>query len=131
MAQGDVRVIDLRDCRAALATLLEEEGYNVSSGGDLVPEGAAIGGFVCNYHVSIGAPVITRVGLEVRLALSRADEASAMSAQDAAMTTVWAVLEGAAGPWHALIVQTSRPDVPLTVGDATYQTLALVLELHV
>jgi len=123
-------VIALTDCRAALAKALEAEGFNVSPGGDLVPEGALIGGFVCNYHRTVDSG-LTVAGVEVRLGLSRADEASATAAQDDAMTTLWRALESAAGPWHALIVQTSRPDVPITVGDSTYQTLALVLELHV
>jgi hypothetical protein len=127
-------VIALADVRAALATALRGLELNVSDGSDLVPNGAAIGGFVVNYHPTIagadnGAMAIA--GVEVRIATDRADEASAYARMDAAMTTIPPAIEGAPGPWHSAIVTTARPDSPLNVGDASYAALALVCQFYI
>lgn len=127
-------MIALADCRKALVSALTAEGYNVSAGADLVPAGATVSHFVMNYHPTIAGVAhggMAVAGAEVRIAVSRADEASATDALDGAMSTLWAVLEGADGPWHVLTVQTARPDSPLTVGDATYSTAAFIVELYV
>jgi hypothetical protein len=126
-------MINLGDCRAAIADALRSAELNVSDGGDLVPNGALIGAFVVNYHPTIaGGPSATaRAGCEVRVMVSRADEGSAYSGLDAVMTTLWQVLEQAPGPWHALIVSTARPDGPTQVGEASYQSASLVLEVFV
>ena len=127
-------MIALGDCRKALEAALTAEGYNVSPGDDLVPEGATIAHFVVNYHASVAGPTrgaMSVAGTEVRIAVGRADERSATERVDAVASTLWVALEATPGPWRSLVVQTARPDVPLRVGDATYATLALILELYV
>jgi len=127
-------VIDLGACRTALATALRSAELNVSDGGDLVPNGASIGPFVCSYHRTIGGSDhvgLTVAGCEVRVVTDRADEASAYGRLDAAMTHLPPIIETAPGPWHALVVQSARPDSPLQVGEASYASLALIIELHV
>lgn len=126
-------MIGLADVRAALRLALQALELNVSDGGDLVPNGAAIGPFVVNYHPTIaGATQAMAVaGCEIRIATDRADEASAYKRLDDAMTTIAPAIEAAPGPWRSVVVQTARPDNPLTVGDASYAALALVCEFYV
>lgn len=127
-------MIALAECRKALVAALTAEGFNVSHGDDLVPEGATVAHFVMAYHRTIAADArggMAVAGTEVRLAIGRADEQSATERVDALMSTLWVALEAADGPWHSLIVQTARPDAPLRVGDSTYATAALILELYV
>lgn len=126
-------MIDLGACRSALADALRAAELNVSDGDDLVPNGAAIGPFVMAYHRTIaGAPGNMAVaGVEVRVVTSRADEASAYTFLDAAMSTLPFLIERATGPWHSIVVQSARPDSPLTIGEASYASVALIIELHV
>ena len=126
-------MIDLNACRVALQDALRAAELNVSDGGELVPNGASVGPFVCDYHRTIagGASGLTVAGCEVRVVTDRADEASAYSRLDAAMTYVPLLMEGAPGPWHALIVQSARPDSPLQIGEASYAAVAFIVELHV
>lgn len=133
MAQGDVRVIDLHACRVALADALRAAELNVSDGADLVPNGASIGPFVCAYHRTIGAGTagLTVAGTEVRVVTDRASEADAYARLDAAMSVLPPLIESASGPWHNIIVQSARPDSPVQVGEASYASLALIVELHV
>ena len=125
--------MDLAACREALNATLKGLGYNVSDGADLVPDGAMVSTFVVSYHRTMAGPPsgLSVAGCEVRLVTGRADEASATERLDNAMSLVWRELERATGPWHALIVQSARPDQPITSGDATYQSIALIVELHV
>lgn len=126
-------MIALADVRAALTTALRGLELNVSDGGDLVPNGAAIGGFVVNFHPTIAgqAQAMAIAGVEVRIATDRADEASAYARMDQLTTTVPPVLERAPGPWHSCVVKTARPDSPLNVGDASYASIALVCEFYI
>lgn len=126
-------MIDLHACRVALQDALRAAELNVSDGGDLVPNGASVGPFVCDYHRTIagGPGSLTVAGCEVRVVTDRADEASAYGRLDGAMTHLWELVERAPGPWHALIVQSARPDSPLQVGEASYAALAFIVELHV
>ena len=126
-------MIALADVRAALKAALQGLELNVSDGGDLVPNGAAIDGFVVNYHPTIAgqAQAMAVAGCEIRIATDRADEASAYERLDAAMTTIPPVIEAAPGPWRSVIVSTARPDSPLNVGDASYASLALVCEFYI
>lgn len=124
----------LTEVRLALVEALAGAGYNVSPGGDLVPNGATIGGFVCNYHPTVAGANGSHMavaGCEVRVATDRADEWSAQERMDEAMTALWQVLEQADGPWHSAFVSTARPDAPLTVGESTYASLAFVMEFYV
>lgn len=126
-------MIDLHACRVALASALRALELNVSDGGDLVPNGASIGPFVCAYHRTIGtgAAGVTVAGTEVRIVTDRASEADAYGRLDAAMSTVPPAIERAPGPWHSIVVQSARPDSPLQIGEASYASLALLIELHV
>lgn len=126
-------MIALADVRAALAAALRGLELNVSDGGDLVPNGAAIGAFVVNFHPTIAGvqQAMAVAGVEVRIVTDRASESDAYGRLDAFTTTVPPALEAAPGPWHSLIVKTARPDSPLTVGDASYAALALVIETYV
>ena len=126
-------MIALADVRKALADALRGAGLNVSDGGDLVPNGAAIGGFVVNFHPTIagGAKSMAVAGVEVRIATDRADEASAYERMDSLSTYVPPVIEAAVGPWHSVYVSTARPDSPLLVGDASYASVALVCEFYI
>jgi hypothetical protein len=117
-----------------MAAALTAAGYNVSAGDDLVPNGALIGDFVCNYHPTIAGVTqggMVRAGVEVRIVTDRADEGSARHRIDDALSSVFVVLEKATGRWHSLTVQTSRPDSPLTVGEASYASAALIVEIYV
>jgi hypothetical protein len=126
-------VIDLHACRVALADALRTAELNVSDGGDLVPNGAAIGPFVCAYHRTIGSgnASVTVAGTEIRVVTDRASEADAYARLDAAMSFLPHVIEQAPGPWLNLVVQSARPDSPLQIGEASYASLALIVELHV
>ncbi len=126
-------MIDLNACRVALQDALRAAELNVSDGDDLVPNGASVGPFVCDYHRTIagGASSLTVAGCEVRMVTDRADEGSAYARLDGAMTYLPLLLEQAPGPWHAVIVQSARPDSPLQVGEATYAAVAFIVELHV
>lgn len=126
-------MIALADVRAALATALRGLELNVSDGADLVPNGAAIGGFVVNFHPTIAGmtQAMAIAGVEVRIATDRADEASAYGRMDALSTQVPPVIEAAPGPWHSVIVSTARPDNPLLIGDASYASVALVCEFYI
>jgi hypothetical protein len=127
-------VIALADVRAALTVALRGLELNVSDGADLVPNGAAIGGFVVNYHPTIAGTergAMAVAGVEIRIATDRADEASAYGRMDAAMTTIPPAIERAPGPWHSCVVSTARPDSPLLIGDASYAALALVCEFYI
>jgi hypothetical protein len=126
-------VIALALVRAALADCLRGLELNVSDGGDLVPNGAAIGGFVVNFHPTIAGQLqaMAVAGVEVRIATDRADEASAYERMDTLSTYVPAAIEAAPGPWHSVLVSTARPDSPLLVGDASYASVALVCEFYI
>lgn len=126
-------MIALADVRKALAATLAAEGYNVSAGDDLVPEGAVITGFVCDYHPTVagGASSVAVASTEVRVALARAHEASAMESVDNAQSTLWAALEATNGPWRSIVVEGSRPAPSLTVGDAQYASVSFIVSFYV
>lgn len=123
-------MIALTDVRTALEAALAGLGYNVSAGDKVDAPAARVALFSMDYHRTF-AEVGTHVArTTVQVIVSRADEDSATSAVDDALTTVWSDLEHATGPWLALLVTQAAPEV-VSIAEATYAAATLTLEVFV
>jgi len=124
-------MIALTDVRKALVDALTNAGLNVSPGADAVPGAASIALFRCLYHQTFARGTVTIAQTQVRVIIARADEPSALTETDDALTYTWQAIEAANGPWLTLRVVSGEPTAPLVVGDSSYIGATFELEVHV
>ena len=124
-------MIALQEVRKALADALTDAGLNVSLGADAVPGAASIALFRCVYHQTFARGTVQVAQTQVRVIVARADEPSALTDTDDALTYLWQAIEAANGPWLALRVISGEPTAPLVVGDASYIGATFEVETYV
>ena len=121
----------LADCTTAMEEWLRVAEKNVAP--DVVPPAGDVGFFDCRYHQNIAKGVngsLVQADVDVRVYVSRAEEANAKRLAAEAQCELFESLESWPGPWRNLTVQSSSVAEEI-LGEATYVAVRLSVRLFV